>query len=85
MAPTATLVGLQVGILMSGAVITERVFAYPGMGLTLVNALISRDYPVVQSGILVFAGFFIVINIAVDLLTLWLDPKHRSAMSAGSQ
>lgn len=81
--PTATLVGLQVGILMSGAVITERVFAYPGMGLALVRALVSRDYPVVQSGILVFAAMFIIVNIFVDMLALWLDPKHRTRVAGG--
>lgn len=79
-APTLTVVGLQVGILMSGAVITERVFGYPGMGLTLVNALISRDYPVVQSGILVFAALFIVTNTVVDVVSMWLDPRTRATL-----
>lgn len=77
LAPIITVVGLQIGILMSGAVITERVFGYPGMGLTLVNALISRDYPVVQSGILIFAGLFIVTNTVVDVVSMWLDPRSR--------
>lgn len=81
LAPTITVVGLQVGILMSGAVITERVFGYPGMGFTLVNSLVSRDYPVVQGGILVFAAIFIIVNAAVDVFTLWLDPRSRRGRS----
>ncbi|GAB2601228.1 ABC transporter permease [Pseudactinotalea suaedae] len=83
LAPTITVVGLQVGILMSGAVITERVFGYPGMGLTLVNSLIARDYPVVQTGILVFAGLFILTNTVVDIVSMWIDPRARAKLQGG--
>lgn len=77
--PTITVVGLQVGYLMGGAVVTERVFAYPGMGLLLVNSITNRDYPVIQAGILLFAVTFIVINLITDMLYMLVDPRIRHA------
>ena len=76
--PTLTLVGLQVGILLGGAVIVEKVFAYPGMGLLLVSALSQRDYPVIQGGLLLFGGSFILVNVIVDIIALVLDPRRRN-------
>ena len=73
--PVVTLVGLQLGLLLGGAVITETVFAWPGVGLTTVTAIHQRDYPVVQCAVLVSAVLVLSINWAVDLLYHYLDPR----------
>lgn len=80
--PALTLLGLNIGYLVAGAVVTEKVFSYPGMGLLLVDALSGRDYPVVQGAILVFGATFVALNVAVDALAIWLDPKQRQGMVA---
>ncbi len=75
--PVVTLIGLQVPLLIGGAVIMERIFVVPGMGLLLLEAISQRDYPVV-SGVFVVVGFgVLLINLAVDLSYGWLDPKVR--------
>jgi len=73
--PVLTVVGLQFGALLSGAVLTETTFAWPGMGRLLVNAIGARDYPVVQGIALVFAVIFTVVNLAVDLMYAYVDPR----------
>jgi len=73
--PVVTLVGLQLGLLLGGAVITETVFAWPGVGLATVTAIHQRDYPVVQCAVLVSAVLVLSINWAVDLLYHYLDPR----------
>ncbi len=75
--PIVTAVGLQFGILLGGAVLTESVFGWPGMGLLLVDAIFARDYPVVQGIVLVFSTLFILTNLAVDLLYVYIDPRIR--------
>jgi peptide/nickel transport system permease protein len=75
--PTITVVGMQAGYLMAGAVVIERVFSYPGMGLLLIGSITSRDYPVIQAGILVFAASFALINLFTDLLYTVVDPRIR--------
>jgi peptide/nickel transport system permease protein len=75
--PTITVIGLQAGYLMGGAVVTERVFAYPGMGLLLVGSIFNRDYPVIQAGIILFAFTFIVINLLTDTAYALVDPRIR--------
>lgn len=77
MLPIVTVLGLQTGALLGGAVVTETVFAWPGVGQLAVNAISSRDYPVVQGVVLVSALIFVVINLAVDLLYSVLDPRIR--------
>jgi peptide/nickel transport system permease protein len=77
--PVVTLVGLQLGALLSGAVIVETVFAWPGIGRLTVEAIHTRDYPVVQSGVLLMALVFVVANQAVDLGYQWLDPRLRTS------
>ncbi len=69
--------GVQFGAMLGGSVITETVFGVPGLGRLLVQAVGSSDYPIIQYCILMFAVFFIVINLATDLLTQWLDPRTR--------
>jgi peptide/nickel transport system permease protein len=77
--PIVTYLGLQFGLLLGGAVVTERVFAWPGLGQTIVDAILYRDYPVVQAAILTTALLFLLINLAVDLLVMFLDPRLRQA------
>jgi peptide/nickel transport system permease protein/oligopeptide transport system permease protein len=73
--PVLTVVGLQFGALLSGAILTETTFAWPGMGRLLVSAIGARDYPVVQGIALVFAVVFTVVNLAVDLMYAYVDPR----------
>jgi peptide/nickel transport system permease protein len=75
--PVVTILGLQLGTLLSGAVLTETVFAWPGIGRLLVEAVLARDYPVVQGTILLIATTFVVLNVAVDILYAFLDPRIR--------
>jgi len=75
--PVITVQGLQFGTLLGGAVLTESVFAWPGLGRYLVDAIFQRDYPVVQAAILVIAIGFIIINLVVDLLYALVDPRIR--------
>jgi peptide/nickel transport system permease protein/oligopeptide transport system permease protein len=73
--PVLTVIGLQFGALLGGAVLTETVFGWPGMGQLLVDALFARDYPVVQGVVLTFATLFILVNLAVDVLYAYVDPR----------
>jgi peptide/nickel transport system permease protein/oligopeptide transport system permease protein len=73
--PILTLLGLQAGQLMGGAVLTETVFAWPGLGRLMVKAIFARDYVLLQGGVLVFALAFVLINLAVDLAYGALDPR----------
>jgi peptide/nickel transport system permease protein len=75
--PVATVLGLQLGTLIGGAVITEYVFALPGVGRLVVDAVFARDYPLVQGVVLLIAVGFILSNLAVDLLYGWIDPRIR--------
>jgi ABC-type dipeptide/oligopeptide/nickel transport system permease component len=73
--PIITAVGLQFGALLGGAVLTETVFGWPGMGQLLVQSIFARDYPMVQGIVLVFSGLFILTNLLVDLLYTCIDPR----------
>jgi len=75
--PVVTITGLQFGGLLEGAVITETVFAWPGIGQLLVGSILARDYPVVQGAVLLIAVAFILINLIVDLLYGAIDPRIR--------
>jgi peptide/nickel transport system permease protein len=75
--PITTIIGLQVGLLLSGAVLTETVFAWPGMGTWLVDAIKARNYPVLQGGILFVAFVFVIVNLLVDLLYGLINPRIR--------
>jgi peptide/nickel transport system permease protein len=75
--PISTIIGLQVGLLLSGAVLTETVFAWPGMGTWLVEAIENRNYPVLQGGILFLAVVFVVVNLLVDLSYALINPRIR--------
>lgn len=75
--PVITVIGLQVGILLSGAILTETVFAWPGIGKWLIESISRRDYPVVQGGILIVATIIIVVNLLVDLAYGIVNPRIR--------
>lgn len=75
MVPIITVVGLQFGVLLGGAVMTETIFSWPGLGKYLVDAIYARDFPIVQGGILFFAGVFVIVNLIVDLSYALVDPR----------
>ena len=75
--PVVTVVGLQFGYMLGGAVLTESVFGWPGLGRLVVQSIFTRDYPLVQSGILLIAITFVFVNLAVDLLYAAIDPRLR--------
>jgi len=78
--PILTITGLQFGTLLGGAVVTETVFAWPGMGRLAIQSIYNRDYPVVQSTVFLAAVLFIIINLALDVLYGLLDPRTREAV-----
>lgn len=73
--PVLTLLGLQLGGLLGGAVITETVFAWPGLGLLMIEAIQQRDYPVVQAAVLCISVTYILVNLLTDVVYAWLDPR----------
>ncbi|MFP4201248.1 MAG: ABC transporter permease [Clostridia bacterium] len=75
--PVVTLIGLSIGTLLGGAVITEQVFAWPGIGTLLINGINARDYPMVQACILLIATVFVIVNLVVDLTYSVIDPRIR--------
>jgi len=77
MIPVITTVGLQVGSLLSGAVMVESVFSRPGMGRLFLQAVTSRDFPLVQALVLLVGTFYVTMNVLVDILYAWLDPRIR--------
>ena len=81
--PILTLLGLQLGGLLGGAVITETVFAWPGLGLLMIEAIQQRDYPVVQAAVLCISMTYIVVNLLTDLLYAWLDPRIQFTTGEG--
>jgi peptide/nickel transport system permease protein len=77
MLPIVTIIGLQTGLLLSGAVLTETVFQYPGVGYWITQAIFNRDYPVIQGGILFLAIVFVLVNLVVDVSYAFLNPRIR--------
>jgi ABC-type dipeptide/oligopeptide/nickel transport system permease component len=77
--PLVTVVGLQFGYLLGGAVVTETIFGWPGMGRTAVLAILSRDFPMVQGVVVTVAVAFVLVNLLVDLLYARFDPRIRYA------
>jgi peptide/nickel transport system permease protein len=73
--PIITVIGLQFGSLLGGAVLTETVFAWPGIGRLIVDSILARDYPVVQGVVLVFSLLYILVNLIVDVLYAYIDPR----------
>ncbi len=82
--PIITVVGLELGTLLSGSIIVETVFAWPGLGKFVVDSIYARDYPVIQ-GFVIFTGtVFVLVNLAVDLLYVRLDPRVRIRGGTGA-
>ena len=75
--PVVTVIGLQISILMTGAILTETIFSWPGIGKWLLEAVYRRDYPVVQGGVLLISGLIILVNILVDLVYVIVNPRLR--------
>jgi dipeptide transport system permease protein len=75
--PVVTTIGLQVGVLLAGAILTETIFSWPGIGKWMVDAVFKRDYPVVQGGLLLIAGIIMIVNLGVDLLYGLINPRIR--------
>jgi len=75
--PTVTVVGLEFGYMLAGAVLTETVFSWPGAGRLIVDSIMARDYPVVQASLVLVAGLFVMVNLGVDILYAFLDPRIR--------
>jgi dipeptide transport system permease protein len=77
MIPVITTIGLQVGVLMAGAILTETIFSWPGIGKWMVDSVFRRDYPVIQGGLLIIAGIIMLVNLAVDVLYGLINPRIR--------
>jgi peptide/nickel transport system permease protein len=75
--PIVTIIGVGIALLLGGVVVTESVFAIPGLGRLVVDAILSRDYPVIQGALLIFSAVYVLINLAIDLLYVVLDPRIR--------
>jgi peptide/nickel transport system permease protein len=75
--PIVTIIGIELGTLLGGSVITETIFAWPGVGRLSVQAIFNRDYPVVQAAVFILASTFVIVNFMVDLAYTWLDPRIR--------
>ncbi len=80
--PVLTMLGLQFGAMLAGAVVTETVFSRPGLGRLVVSAILWKDYPLVQGIVLFMATMYVLVNLAVDLLAAWLDPRIRDEAPA---
>jgi peptide/nickel transport system permease protein len=75
--PIITIIGIGIGLLISGAVVTETVFAIPGIGRLTVDAILRRDYPIIQGVILIFSATYVLINLFIDLSYVFFDPRIR--------
>jgi peptide/nickel transport system permease protein len=75
--PVITIIGMGVALLISGAIVTETVFALPGIGRLTVDAILRRDYPIIQGVILIFSAVYVLVNLAVDLSYVFFDPRIR--------
>jgi peptide/nickel transport system permease protein len=75
--PIMTVIGIGIALLIGGAIVTETVFAIPGIGRLTVDAILRRDYPIIQGVILIFSGAYVLINLAVDLSYMFFDPRIR--------
>ncbi len=77
--PVVTIIALQFGYILGGAVVVETIFAWPGLGLLTIQAIYNRDYPLVQTAVLFLAVSFVLINLSIDILYQFLDPRTRSS------
>ena len=77
MIPVVTTIGLQVGVLLAGAILTETIFSWPGIGKWMVDSVFRRDYAVVQGGLLLIATIIMVVNLIIDMLYGMINPRIR--------
>ena len=77
--PILTVVGIGFGLALSGALVIEQVYSLPGVGRLVIGAVLRRDWPVIQGGLLLTTFIFVLVNLAVDLLYLWVDPRLRES------
>jgi ABC-type dipeptide/oligopeptide/nickel transport system permease component len=77
MIPTLTIASIRFAMLLGGTVVIESVFAWPGIGLIILDGIFTKDFPIVQGGILILSFGFIVVNLVVDILYKWLDPRIK--------
>jgi dipeptide transport system permease protein len=77
MIPVITVIGLQVGVLFAGAILTETIFSWPGIGKWMVDSIFRRDYSAVQGGLLLIAAIIMIVNLVVDLLYGLINPQIR--------
>jgi peptide/nickel transport system permease protein len=75
--PIVTIIGIGIALLIGGAIVTETVFAIPGIGRLTVDAILRRDYPIIQGVILLFSGAYVLVNLAVDMSYMYFDPRIR--------
>ena len=75
--PLATVIGLTFALLISGAVVTERVFNLPGIGSLVVGSVLRRDYPMIQGTLIVVSGLYVLVNFLIDMIYLWIDPRVK--------
>ena len=75
--PIMTIIGMGIALLISGAIVTETVFALPGIGRLTVDAILRRDYPIIQGVILIFSAVYVLVNLLVDLSYVFFDPRIR--------
>jgi len=75
--PILTVLGIGFGLSLGGALVIEQVFSLPGVGRLVIGAVLSRDWPIIQGGLLLTAAVFVLVNLLVDLLYLWADPRLR--------
>ena len=75
MLPTVTVIGLQIGGLLGGSVVTETVFAWPGVGQLLIQSINARDFPMIQACIILLSAVFVLVNLVVDILYMFIDPR----------
>src|SRR5436305_11402168 len=75
--PVMTIIGMGIALLISGAIVTETVFALPGIGRLTVDAILRRDYPIIQGVILIFSAVYVLVNLFVDLSYVFFDPRIR--------
>lgn len=77
MVMVATIIGIVFSLMLSGSVVVETVFSIPGLGRLMASAILTRDYPLIQGGLLITAAMFVLINLVVDVLYAYLDPRIR--------
>lgn len=75
--PLVTIIGLQFGVLLTGAIITERIFDWPGLGTLILEGIYNRDYPLVQGCVLMFSATYLIVNLATDILYGLVDPRIK--------